>query len=71
MTLMSAEGAERGPPSTQVLSLSRVQLFVTPWTVACQDSPSLGFSRQEHWSGLLFPSPGEETKTQTGRGCPK
>ena len=39
--------------------LSRVRLFVTPWTVAYQASPSMGFSRQEYWSGLLFPSPGD------------
>ena len=38
---------------------SRVQLFVTPWTVAHQAPLSLGFSRQEHWSGLPFPSPGD------------
>ena len=38
-------------------SLSRVRLFVIPWTVAYQASPSMGFSRQEHWSGLPFPSP--------------
>ena len=31
----------------------------TPWTVAHQASPSMGFSRQEHWSGLPFPSPGD------------
>ena len=40
-------------------SLSRVQLFVTPWTVAYQAAPSVGFSRQEYWSGLPFPSPGD------------
>ena len=41
-------------------SLSRVQLFVTPWTnVAHQTPPSMGFSRQEYWSGLPFPSPGD------------
>ena len=39
--------------------LSRVQLFVTPWTVACQAPPSMEFSRQEYWSGLPFPSPGD------------
>ena len=33
-------------------SLSRVQLFATPWTVAHQAPPSMGFSRQEYWSGL-------------------
>ena len=37
--------------------LSRVRLFVTPWTVAYQASPSMGFSRQEYQSGLPFPSP--------------
>ena len=43
----------------KVKSLSRVQLFVTPWTVAHQAPPSMGFSRQEYWSGLPFPSPGD------------
>ena len=37
--------------------LSRVQLFATPWTVAYHAPPSMGFSRQEYWSGLPFPSP--------------
>ena len=32
--------------------------FVTPWTIACQASLSMGFPRQEYWSGLPFPSPG-------------
>ena len=32
---------------------------VTPWTVACQTPPSMGFSRQEHWSGLSLPPPGD------------
>ena len=40
-------------------SLSRVQLFATPWTIAYQAPPSMGFSRQEYWSGLPFPSPGD------------
>ena len=40
-------------------SLSRVRLFATLWTVAFQALPSMGFSRQEHWSGLPFPSPGD------------
>ena len=45
---------------TCVLScFSRVQLFATPWTVAGQAPPSMGFSRQEYWSGLQFPSPGD------------
>ena len=43
-----------------VISLPRgVQLFVTPWTVTHQVSLSMGFPRQEHWSGLPFPSPGD------------
>ena len=42
-----------------VKSLSHVWLFVTPWTVAYQALPSMGFSRQEYWSGLPFPSPGD------------
>ena len=41
-----------------VESLSCVQLFVTPWTIAHQASLSMGFSRQEYWSELSFPSPG-------------
>ena len=41
----------------KVKSLSRVQLFETPWTVAYQAPTSMGFSRQEYWSGLSFPSP--------------
>ena len=40
-------------------SFSHVQLFVTPWTVAHQAPPSIGFSRQEYQSGLPFPSPGD------------
>ena len=39
--------------------LSLVRLFASPWTVACQAPLSMGFSRQEYWSGLPFPSPGK------------
>ena len=39
-------------------SLSHVRIFATPWTVAYQTPPSMGFSRQEYWSGLPFLSPG-------------
>ena len=42
-----------------VKSLSCVRLFATPWTVAHRASPSMGFSRQEYWSWLPFPSPGD------------
>ena len=41
----------------KVKSLSRVRLFATPWTAAHQASPSMGFSRQEYWSGVPLPSP--------------
>ena len=41
---------------------SRVRLCATPWTAAHQAPPSLGFSRQEHWSGLPFPSPMHESE---------
>ena len=40
-------------------SLSSVRLFVTPWTAVHQAPQSMGFSRQEYWSGLPFPSPGD------------
>ena len=55
----------------KVKSLSCVQFFATPWTVAYQAPPSMGFSRQESWSGLPFPSPGDlpdpgiETRSST------
>ena len=39
--------------------LSHVQLFATPWTVALKAPLSMGFSRQEYWSGLSFPIPGD------------
>ena len=43
----------------KVKSLSCVRLFATPWTVAHQAPPSMGFYRQKYWSGLPFPSPGD------------
>ena len=48
---------------------SHVQLFVTQWTVARQASLSLGFSRQEYWSGLPFPTPGDLPKPGTEPPC--
>ena len=44
---------------TKLCMLSCVQLFATPWTVAYQAPLSMEFSRQEYWSGLPFPSPGD------------
>ena len=55
-----------------VLSLfSCVPLFATPWTIALQASLSVGLSRQERWSGLLFPSPGglPDPAVDSGRSC--
>ena len=46
-------------PPEKVKWLSHVQLFATPWTVAYQAPRSMGFSTQEYWSGLPFPSPGD------------
>ena len=55
-------GRSTGEGNCEVKSLSRVRLFATPWTVAYQASPSMGFSRQEYWSGLPSPSPGDFPK---------
>ena len=46
------------------------QLFVTPWTVACQIPLSMEFSRQEYWSGLPFPSPGDLPDSGIEPGSP-
>ena len=46
-------------PEVKVKSLSRVRLFAIPWTVAYPAPPSMGFSRQEYWSGVPLPSPGD------------
>ena len=49
---------------------SRVRLCATPWTAAHQAPPSLGFSRQEHWSGLPFPSPMQESESEVAQSSP-
>ena len=49
---------------------SRVRLLVTPWTAAYQAPPSMGFSRQEYWSGLPFPSPKHESENEVAQSCP-
>ena len=54
----------------KVKSLSCVRLFATPWTIAYQDYPSMGFSRQEYWSGLPFPSPGDIPNPEIEPGSP-
>ena len=50
---------EKAEEVSEMKSLSHVRLFATPWTVAYQAPPSMGFSRQEYWSVLPFPSPGD------------
>ena len=50
--------------------LSRVRLFATPWNVAYQAPLSMGFSRQEYCSGLLFPSPGDLPDSGIEPGSP-
>ena len=55
----SAKGCVAVVGSEKWQLLSRVRLSATPWTVAHQASPFVRFSRQEYWSGLLVPSPGE------------
>ena len=51
-------------------SLSHNQLFVTPWTEACQAPLSVGFSRQKQWNGLPFPSPGDRLDPGIKPTCP-
>ena len=64
---MQSKGLSR---ETEVKSLSRVGLFVTPWTVAYQAPLSVGFSREEYWSGLPFPSPGDLPDSGIEPGSP-
>ena len=54
----------------EVKLISCVRLFATPWTVAYQAPPSMGFSRQEYWSGLPFPSPGDLPNSGIKPGSP-
>ena len=61
------------PPSKRVnerCMIGCVQLFATPWTIAHQASLSMGFSRQEHWSGLPLASPGDLPDSEIEPGSP-
>ena len=53
------KGRRQQRKKKKLKSLSRVRLFATPWTVAYQAPPSMGFSRQDYWSGLPLLSPGD------------
>ena len=55
---------------TKVKSLSRVRLLATPWTAAFQAPPSMGFSRQEYWTGVPLPSPKEGPAAKSLQSCP-
>ena len=61
-------GASESPVLCQLLS--HVRLFVTPWTIAHQASLSMGFSRQEYWSGLPFPPSGDHPDPGIDPGSP-
>ena len=57
---------------SEVKSLSRIRLFATPWTVVYYAPLSMGFSSQEYWSGVPFPSPAasvEDWKTENSTVC--
>ena len=54
----------------KVKLLSPVRLFVTSWTVSYQIPPFMGFSRQEYWSGLPFPFPGDRPHPGIKSGSP-
>ena len=56
---------ESRPQCMRAQSLSRVQLFVIPWTIACQTPLSMKFFRQEYWHGLPFPPPGDLSNPET------
>ena len=62
-TVVTVSGVQQSDSVTHTLFLKSVRCvsdsFVTPWTVAPQAPLSMGFSRQEYWSGLLFPPPGD------------
>ena len=63
-SVLGAVDQERAVLLLLLSCFSRVRLCATPQTAAHQAPPSLGFSRQEHWSGLLFPSPMHESESK-------
>ena len=70
-----SQETEQQEASAQLLLLllsrfSHVQLCTTPQTASHPAPPSLGFSRQEHWNGLPFPSPKQESESEIAQSCP-
>ena len=61
-SILSAPALQLLADSCRCCHFSRVRLYVTPYMAAHQGPPSLGFSKQEHWSGLPFPSPMHESE---------
>ena len=57
-------------PEYMLNYFSHIQLFVTPWTIALQAPLSIRLSRQEYWSGLPFPPPGELSNPGIKPTCP-
>ena len=58
-TCLSFQDPYASQPRNMLRSFSHVLLFETPWTVACQTPLSVGFPKQEYWSGSSFPPPGD------------
>ena len=67
---LSKPAATDTEKSERVSRLSQIQLFVIPWTVVHAASLSMGFSRQESWSGLPLPPPGDLPSPGTEPGSP-
>ena len=57
--LVHSKRTREGLDAAAAVAKSLTPVLATPWTAAYQAPPSMGFSRQEYWSGLLFPSPGD------------
>ena len=70
MTLIQARLWDKSVLLLLLSHFSRVRLCVTPWTAAHHAPPSLGFSRQEHWSGLPFPCMKVKSESEVAQSCP-
>ena len=70
LELVAIVFSNAGKWKVKVKLFSRVRLLVTPWTAAYQAPPSMGFSRQEYWSGLPLPSPMQESESEVIQSCP-